>query len=126
MHKLTEVESLQGRINGMSRDSAQLEERVRLQQKFGFPTGTNALNAAMILAIMALTTLGFAAACYAVGRFRLSRVLEMLPFPVVCGFMASVGWLLMDAGFEVAADVGLSVSVTVIVPVTFVAGSPSV
>jgi len=65
---------------------------------------------ATILAIMALTTLGFSAACYAVGRFRLSRVLEMLPFPVVCGFMASVGWLLMDAGFEVAADVGLSVS----------------
>lgn len=61
-----------------------------------------------ILSIMALTTLGFSAACYAVGRFQLSKLLEMLPFPVVCGFMASVGWLLMDAGFQVAADVSLS------------------
>jgi len=65
---------------------------------------------ATILAIMSLTTLGFSASCYAVHRLRLSRILEMMPFPVVCGFMASVGWLLMDAGFQVAADVGLSLS----------------
>ena len=39
-----------------------------------------------ILFIMAATALLFAACCYAVGRFHLSRVLELLPFPVVCGF----------------------------------------
>jgi SulP family sulfate permease len=65
---------------------------------------------ATILFVMASTTLMFAACCYAVGRFRLSRVLELLPFPVVCGFMASVGWLLLAAGFEVAADVALGPS----------------
>lgn len=62
---------------------------------------------ATILFVMSGTTLLFAASCYAVGRFRLSRVLELLPYPVVCGFMASVGWLLLAAGFEVAADVSI-------------------
>jgi SulP family sulfate permease len=65
---------------------------------------------ATMLFIMAATTLLFAASCYAVGRFRLSRILEMLPFPVVCGFMASVGWLLLDAGFGVAADLSITPS----------------
>lgn len=60
---------------------------------------------ATLLAIIALTSLAFSAGCFAVGRYRLSRILELLPFPVVCGFMASVGWLLLDAGFEVTADV---------------------
>jgi SulP family sulfate permease len=66
---------------------------------------------ATILFIVASTSLAFAACCYAVGRFRLSRVLELLPFPVVCGFMASVGWLLLSAGFEVAAGVSIAPSI---------------
>lgn len=60
---------------------------------------------ATLLCIMALTSLGFASSCYLVGRYRLSRLLELLPFPVICGFMTSVGWLLLDAGFEVAAGI---------------------
>ncbi len=63
---------------------------------------------ATILCIMALTSLGFALSCYLVGRYRLSRLLELLPFPVICGFMTSVGWLLIEAGFEVAADMTIS------------------
>ena len=65
---------------------------------------------ATILFIIASTSLAFAACCWAVGKFRLSRVLELLPFPVVCGFMASVGWLLLTAGFGVAADVSIAPS----------------
>ncbi len=60
---------------------------------------------ATILFIMAVTSLVFSVVCYLVGRYKLSRVLELLPFPVVCGFMASIGWLLTNAGMEVAADV---------------------
>lgn len=62
---------------------------------------------ATILLIIAATSFLFALCCYAVGRFGWSRILELLPFPVVCGFMASVGWLLLAAGFEVAAEVSI-------------------
>jgi len=71
-------------------------------QDAGTPRGL-----ATMLFVIASTSLAFSACCYAVGRFRLSRVLETLPYPVVCGFMASVGWLLLAAGFQVAADTGI-------------------
>jgi SulP family sulfate permease len=64
-----------------------------------------------LLAIIALTSLAFSAGCYLVGRYRLSRMLELLPFPVVCGFMASIGWLLLDAGFEIMGEANISFSV---------------
>jgi SulP family sulfate permease len=66
---------------------------------------------ATLLTIIALTSLGFGFACHLVGRYKLARVLELLPFPVVCGFMASIGWLVIGAGLEVASDVSMSRSV---------------
>ena len=63
---------------------------------------------ATLLSIIAITSFGFALSCYLVGKYRLSKLLELLPYPVICGFMTSVGWLLLDAGFEVAANLGLS------------------
>jgi SulP family sulfate permease len=66
---------------------------------------------ATLLFIIAITSLGFTVACYLVGRYRLSRVIELLPFPVVCGFMASIGWLVIGAGLEVASDVSITGSV---------------
>jgi len=63
---------------------------------------------ATLLFIIAVTSLGFALACFLVGRYKLSRVIELLPFPVVCGFMASIGWLVIGAGMEVAGDVSVS------------------
>ncbi|NKB38339.1 MAG: cyclic nucleotide-binding domain-containing protein [Gammaproteobacteria bacterium] len=65
---------------------------------------------ATLLCIIALTSSGFALSCYLVGRYRLSKLLELLPFPVVCGFMTSVGWLILDAGFDVAAGVSIGSS----------------
>ncbi len=59
---------------------------------------------ATILAIMSISSLGVAASCYLVGRYGLSRLLELLPYPVICGFMAGIGWLLLDAGVSLVAD----------------------
>lgn len=64
-----------------------------------------------LLFIISATSLAFAAACYLVGRYRLARVLELMPFPVVCGFMASIGWLVIGAALEVAAEVSVSSSI---------------
>jgi MFS superfamily sulfate permease-like transporter len=63
------------------------------------------------LFIISATSLSFAAACFLVGRYRLSHVLELIPFPVVCGFMASTGSLVIGAAFEVASDVAVSSSI---------------
>lgn len=63
---------------------------------------------ATLLAVIVLSSLAASASCYLVGHYRLSRLLELLPYPVVCGFMAGIGWLLLDAGVLVAADVSIS------------------
>ena len=63
---------------------------------------------ATLLAVTVISSLGVAASCWLVGHFNISRLLELLPFPVVCGFMAGIGWLLLDAGVIVTADVSIS------------------
>lgn len=39
------------------------------------------------------------------GHFRLGGLIRYLPFPVVGGFLAGTGWLLLDGGLEVAGGV---------------------
>ena len=54
--------------------------------------------AAMVLSALAL------GACWALmGRFRLGSLVRFVPYPVICGFLASVGWLLLYGGLNVAA-----------------------
>ena len=61
-----------------------------------------------LLALMAVTSLSVVIAFTLVGHLRLARLLELLPFPVICGFMAGVGWLLLDAAVYVTVDEPLS------------------
>ncbi len=61
-----------------------------------------------MLALMALTSFMVACAFVLVGHLRLARLLELLPFPVICGFMAGVGWLLLDAAVFVTVDATIS------------------
>ena len=77
----------------------------KMGNEAGTPRGLTTL-----LFIISMTSLAFSGACYLVGRYRLSRVLELIPFPVVCGFMASIGWLIIGAALEVASDVTMSSS----------------
>ncbi|MEJ2534886.1 MAG: SulP family inorganic anion transporter [Gammaproteobacteria bacterium] len=58
-----------------------------------------------VLALMSLSSILVALAFFVVGRLRLTRLLELLPFPVICGFMAGVGWLLLNAAVFVTVDV---------------------
>ena len=39
-----------------------------------------------------------------VGRFRLGNLVRFVPFPVVAGFLAATGWLILKGGIEVAGD----------------------
>ena len=57
-----------------------------------------------MLVIMALSSLAVAAFFWFIGHYRLTRLLELMPYPVICGFMAGIGWLLLEAGVGVAID----------------------
>ncbi len=61
-----------------------------------------------MLALMAMTSLAVVVAFVVVGHLRLARVLELLPFPVICGFMAGIGWLLLNAAVFVTVDSHIS------------------
>jgi len=63
---------------------------------------------ATMLAIMALSSLAVAAFFWVIGHYRLTRLLELMPYPVICGFMAGIGWLLLEAGVGVAIDAPIS------------------
>lgn len=72
------------------------------------PAASASAGLATFLAIIMIISLLVSASCYLVGHYRLSQLLEMLPYPVICGFMAGIGWLLLDAGFMVATDLGVA------------------
>jgi SulP family sulfate permease len=63
---------------------------------------------ATMLAIMALSSLAVALFFWGIGHYRLTRLLELMPYPVICGFMAGIGWLLLEAGVGVAIDAPIS------------------
>lgn len=68
--------------------------------------GTSGLST--MLAVMSLTSVVVAIGFFAVGHFQLTRLLELLPYPVICGFMAGIGWLLLEAGVGIATDESIS------------------
>jgi len=65
---------------------------------------------ATMLAVMSLSSLAVALFYWVIGHYRLTRVLELMPYPVICGFMAGIGWLLLEAGIGVAIDEPISMA----------------
>jgi SulP family sulfate permease len=66
---------------------------------------------ATILAVIAITSFATAAGYYVIGSFGFARLLELIPYPVICGFMAGIAWLLFDAA--VTITVGHPVSMDI-------------
>jgi SulP family sulfate permease len=56
--------------------------------------------ATTIIAIMALATLLIGLSFLLVARFNLGLLIQLTPFPVVCGFLAGIGWLFFTAGIS--------------------------
>lgn len=68
-------------------------------------------NAALLptaVAAMALTTLSAAALFWLLGMFRLANLVRYMPYPVIGGFLAGTGWLLVDGALQVMAGRGIS------------------
>ena len=54
--------------------------------------------AATMFTIMALTSLLLGVTFILAARFDLAPLIQLIPFPVVCGFLSGTGWLIISAG----------------------------
>jgi SulP family sulfate permease len=68
---------------------------------------------ATMLSVMSLSSLGVAFFFWVIGHYQLTRLLELMPYPVICGFMAGIGWLLLEAGVGIAVDEPISIELLV-------------
>ena len=64
--------------------------------------GLEELGLSTMLAVMSLSSVAVALFFWLIGHYRLTRLLELMPYPVICGFMAGIGWLLLEAGMGIA------------------------
>jgi len=60
-----------------------------------------------VVAAIALTSLLIGAFFLVLGRFKLGNLMRFLPYPVVGGFLAGTGWLLVQGAFGVMAGASL-------------------
>lgn len=66
-------------------------------------SGNDQAALATVVATVGLTSLFVGVAGYVLGRFRLSRFVRLIPFPVVAGFLAGSGWLVFIGGIDAIA-----------------------
>lgn len=80
---------------------------VLLAADFGTDAATSK-GLATMLAVISTTTFAVAFMLFAAARFRFARLLELLPYPVICGYMAGIAWLLLDAAVSVSTGAPIS------------------
>ncbi len=61
-----------------------------------------------VLTAIALSSLLTGLFLLVLGYLRLGDKIRLIPYPVVCGFMAGTGWLLVTGAVQVTADISLS------------------
>lgn len=61
-----------------------------------------------VVAAMTLATLATGLMFLAMGRFGLGNLMRYVPYPVVGGFMAGIGWLLVQGGVSIVTGASLS------------------
>ncbi len=71
------------------------------------PQATAEQKLTTILVAIAITTLLTGAFFLALGFFKLGRLVRFIPYPVVGGFLAGTGWLLVQGSFGVMSNFSL-------------------
>lgn len=66
--------------------------------------------AATLFVIIMLSSLLTGIACFLLGRFQLGNLVRYIPYPVVGGFLAGVGYLLLLGSFSVLTDENLDLT----------------
>jgi SulP family sulfate permease len=69
------------------------------------PAAPAEVRAATLSTLLLLATLAFGGLCLLLGSFGLGALVRYLPVPVIGGFLAGTGWLLVIGGLGVAAQV---------------------
>lgn len=72
--------------------------------------GSGALAARHVLVALTLSTVLTGATLWLLGAFRLGQIVRFVPFPVIGGFLAASGWLLIVGGFKVATGKPLAMA----------------
>ncbi|HHS7962828.1 TPA: SulP family inorganic anion transporter, partial [Legionella pneumophila] len=62
-------------------------------------SSTNEAIFITILFMLGVTTCLTGLSFYFVGKFRFGNIIRYLPYPVICGFMAATGWLVLSGTF---------------------------
>ena len=65
---------------------------------------------ATVLVAISITTLLAGLFLFALGAFRLGKLVRFIPYPVVGGFLAGTGWLLVQGSFGVMSDFSLTLA----------------
>jgi SulP family sulfate permease len=73
-------------------------------------TADEGIRLATVLVAIATSTFLTGAFLLALGFFKLGRLVRFVPYPVVGGFLAGTGWLLVQGSFGVMADFTLTLS----------------
>ncbi|MEJ6393690.1 SulP family inorganic anion transporter [Gymnodinialimonas sp. 2305UL16-5] len=64
---------------------------------------------ATIIVMIGLATILTGAALFALGAFRLGRLIRFIPYPVLAGFLAGMGWLIVTGALAVTLGAPLTV-----------------
>ncbi len=70
---------------------------------------------APVMALMAMTTLATGIVLWLIGYFRAGNAIRFIPYPVIGGFLAATGWLMMSGGLGIV--VGRALSLEALYPV---------
>ncbi len=73
-------------------------------------TGTPQQAFVTVGAAILVSTVASAALFLLMGRFGLGNLMRYMPYPVVGGFMAGIGWLLVSGGVSIVADAPLTLT----------------
>jgi SulP family sulfate permease len=76
----------------------------------GLSAASLELKFATVVVIIAITSLLTGLLLLAVGYFKLGGLFRFIPYPVIGGFLAGTGWLLVRGSFRSMADFSLSLS----------------
>jgi SulP family sulfate permease len=80
-----------------------------MNSRIGEFSGVDSMAATMFV-IMALTTLLFGVCLLLAARFNLALVIQLTPFPVICGFLAGTGWLFFSGAIATLTNVEVDIT----------------
>jgi len=81
---------------------------IAMNGRMGEFAGPNAAAATMF-ALMAGTALILGVCFFLAARFNLGMMIQLIPFPVVCGFLAGTGWLFFSSAIQMMTEVEVDV-----------------